>query len=362
MILIPIGTKAQLIKMAPVILALKERCVPFHFVLTGQHSETMEDLIRVFNLPKPDYSLVPVDEAYTAVRLLRWLCQVFFNHLKMNSPFSVNDYTVCLVHGDTVSTLVAAVLARRHSIKVAHVEAGLRSHDFFNPFPEEIVRLIVSRLSHVHYCSGEWAVENLNYLKADRVNIVNIFHNTIIDSARYALGQKKNKENDEVFGIVSIHRFENLSSRRRFEFIMNQVVKIRKKIKLKFILHPATREKIRKSKWDVRLIENGIELVPRMNYVEFSCLVNNSKFVITDGGSNQEECAFFDVPCLLFRKATERIEGLGLNTVISNYREEVICDFIKKSLKKNSSKKKKNSHIKSPSVIIVDHLVDTFCL
>lgn len=134
MILIPIGTKAQLIKMAPVVLALVERRLPFDFVLTGQHQETMDDLIEGFQLPKPTFNLMPVNESDTTWKLAGWLINILRRHLKSNSVVARRNYHYCLVHGDTMSTFASALIARRHGISVVHVEAGLRSHNILHPF------------------------------------------------------------------------------------------------------------------------------------------------------------------------------------------------------------------------------------
>src|SRR5690554_4236730 len=161
MILIPIGTKAQLIKMAPVMRSLDREGVNYDFVLTGQHAETMMDLITVFGLKKPAYILAPIIEANTHQKLRQWLVRILKDGLPKSSPISQGNYQYCLVHGDTLSTLIAALLAKRHSIKVAHIEAGLRSFNIFHPFPEELVRIGVSWLADFHYSPGAWASQNL---------------------------------------------------------------------------------------------------------------------------------------------------------------------------------------------------------
>lgn len=332
MIVIPIGTKAQLIKMAPVIKVLEERSLPFDFVLTGQHMETMNDLIEAFGLPKPSYSLAPIGEASSKRKLFSWLTKVFLANLRPTSPLASKGYRWCIVHGDTLSTLVAALLARFHGIGVIHVEAGLRSQNIFNPFPEELTRIAVSKLASVFFCSGETAISNINAMKS-KARIVDIGENTLLDAVRAASrsGLQDGQLRAGQYCVASIHRFENLSNKHRLKFIISNIVEISKSINVYFVLHSATRHQLQKTGLLSRLeMEKGITLAPRMNYFNFIKLISNSRFLISDGGSNQEECSYLDIPCLLMRQKTERAEGLGNNVFLSNYDQEVIDSFIEK--------------------------------
>ena len=330
MILIPIGTKAQLIKMAPVILALKQHKLPFDFVLTGQHQETMVDLIDGFGLPDPAYPLTTISEADTSVKLATWLFNVLRTHLRSNSQVANRGYRFCLVHGDTMSTLVGAMIARRHGITIAHIEAGLRSHSLLHPFPEEITRLLVSRLSTLFYCSGTTAVTNIQHLNKE-ADIIDIGQNTLLDSVRFALQDKfRPKEAIEAppYCVVSIHRFENIANRRRLDFIMDTIQRFARSTKVKFVLHAATRNKLTRSAWLSKLeVDSGIELLPRMRYFEFINLISRAQFLVSDGGSNQEECSYLNIPCLLMRQRTERDEGIGSNVVLSEYNPMTIQAF-----------------------------------
>lgn len=330
MILIPIGTKAQLIKMAPVILALKRHQLPFDFVLTGQHQETMADLIDGFGLPKPAYQMATITEADTSLKLATWLMGTLLTHLRPNSEVAKRRYRYCLVHGDTVSTLVGALVARRHGIKVAHVEAGLRSYNLLHPFPEELTRLMVSRLSTIFYCNGETATENIRRTKP-KADIVDIGQNTLLDSVRFATldkFQNRGAAEHERYCVVSIHRFENIAYRKRLDFIMETIQAFSQSINVKFVLHAATRNKLASTGWLQKLqVAPGIDLLPRMRYFEFINLISKSQFLVSDGGSNQEECSYLGIPCLLMRKKTERNEGINANVVLSEYCPNKIRKF-----------------------------------
>lgn len=332
MILIPIGTKAQLIKMAPVLLALKKMSVRFDFVLTGQHQETIDDLIEGFGLPAPAYTLTSIGEADSTAKVSRWLLRVLWKHCITSSKLASRPYKVCLVHGDTLSTFVGALLAKRHGIKVAHVEAGLRSHNFFHPFPEELTRIAVSKMSDIFYCSGSDAIKTIKNTR-ENADIIDIGQNTLLDSVRVALEVEDNKafENQEHYCVVSIHRFENISNEKRLIFITDQLVKIAARIKVKFVLHAATKNKLENSGLMEKLKDHpSIHLLPRMSYFKFINLLRNSYFLVSDGGSNQEECSYLDIPCILMRNKTERSEGLGENVVLSEYKTDIIDEFVKK--------------------------------
>lgn len=329
MILIPIGTKAQLIKMAPVVLALEKQGLSFDFVLTGQHQETIEDLIEGFGLPSPSYSLSPIEEADSTAKVSRWLISILWRHCILSSPIARHRYKICLVHGDTLSTFVGAILAKRHGMKVAHIEAGLRSHNFFHPFPEELTRIAVSKMSDIFYCSGPEAIKTIKATKKN-ADIIDIGQNTLLDSVRIALNAAATTEKDERYCVASIHRFENISSEKRLKFIINHLVKIANHTKVKFVLHSATRKKLEQNGLLEKLNTHPyIDLLPRMSYFNFINLLKSSCFLISDGGSNQEECSYLDIPCILMRNKTERSEGLGRNVVLSEYNTEVIESFVK---------------------------------
>jgi len=311
-----VGTKAQLIKMAPIIRELAIQQQPYLFVLTGQHTETMDAIIHAFELKAPDDTLVDIGESDSKSKLFTWLRKAW--QAGKRRDYFAASHSI-LVHGDTMSTLLGALLGRYHRIPVVHIEAGLRSHNIFHPFPKELIRLIVSRLSTLNFCHGEWATDNLQFRSNKALNI-NTQLNTIIDSLRYALDRSP-QITDEMtpYSVVSIHRYENLNNKARLSDILEQIILTSTKIKVIFVLHPVTRSTLMKTGFITRLQLPNIELSDRMDYVQFVQLLARSRFLITDGGSNQEEASYMGLPCLLVRKATERTEGIGDNVVLSNY-------------------------------------------
>ena len=167
----------------------------YSLVLTGQHKETMSDLIKDFGLKEPDHYLVGIREASTSIRLISWLQEIAQKTLRdlKNEPW-LRQAKLCMVHGDTLSTLIGAMIAKRFNIPVAHIEAGLRSYNYLNPFPEELIRVAVSRLSSFDYAPGKWAMGNLNCAGRKNKEIINTVENTLLDSIRFALKHQIHKQ------------------------------------------------------------------------------------------------------------------------------------------------------------------------
>lgn len=351
-----IGTKAQLIKMAPIMVELQKRKIDYNFIFTGQHKETIKELIVVFKLKKPDYILYKGKDITKIFQMVIWTIQCLAHTFKNKRVIFQNQKGVVLVHGDAFSALLGTIMGKIAGLKVGYVEAGLRSFDFFNPFPEEIVRRIVSRLVDYHFCFGKFAYENSQKYKGVKIYTE---LNTLYDSLQLVIKNKKDiyvEIPQKKYCLISIHRFENIFNKKQLLFIINILEEISQQIKVLFILHKPTKEKLINFGFYQRLKENpNIELRPRYDYFDFIKLLLSSNFVITDGGSNQEECYYLGKPCLLLRKTTERTEGLSINVIISKYNKKIIRNFIK-----NYQKFKLNTlNIKtSPSEVIVDYLED----
>ena len=138
------------------------------------------------------------------------------------------------------------------------------------------------------------------------------------------------------------------------EQVVNELIKISKKIKILFILHPPTRVALKKSGlYNLLEKESTCQLLPRLGFFEFSHLLTKAEFIMTDGGSNQEECYYLGIPCLLFRSETERIEGLNTNVVLSKFNPAIIDEFVANYNKYRRETVSKNI---SPSNFIVDQL------
>lgn len=326
-----IGTRAQLIKMAPIIASIEEKGWPLSVIHTGQHMISMDDLREDFSLQTPWAYLIKKTEAKTVLSSLKWLIHILYLTVfraKKIIPNAHHKKDIVLVHGDTFSTVIGALMGKLSGASVGHVESGLRSFNFLNPFPEELNRLITFSLSNKAYCPGDWAVSNLK--KHKHLELVNTQQNTLLDSLNIAVKQiKKENTPSKKYAIVSIHRFENIYNKERFKFIIDAVHKASSIAPIIFVMHPVTQKRLAKTGLLSSLQSNkNITLKDRCGYIEFTALLAKSSFVITDGGSNQEELTYLKTPTLLMRKATERPEGLDANIILSNYSSAITDRFL----------------------------------
>lgn len=366
MIYVVIGTRAQLVKMAPIIKRLEVLGWPIALVYTGQHKESMDDLCRDFQLTTRWHSLYHhSQEVKTIHHAVFWLARMGLNILIKPASLLPNYKTklaedVIVIHGDTLSTLLGALIGKRLAIKVAHVEAGLRSFNLFNPFPEEIIRRLTTFLSDIAFCPGSWAVNNLSAHK--HLVKINTHCNTIADSLGLAL-EKNHLRNagedaDKDYGVVSLHRFENIFFTDTFKQIIEQLIWVAQYYPLIFVLHPATRKRLLTTGLISKLQNHpNIALRERSGYVDFVGLLSGSQFVITDGGSNQEELSLLGIPAFLMRKTTERQEGLNHNVCLGELSFDKLKQFINE--RRNSPRHSKDATFEqtySPSILITDAL------
>jgi UDP-N-acetylglucosamine 2-epimerase (non-hydrolysing) len=358
MIHIVLGTKAQLIKMAPIMKKLTLKGVEYNFISTGQHKETIDDILTNFDIKKPDSQLYDGRDITSIFSMLIWSFKILLgSFFKRRELFRNDKNGIILVHGDTLSTVLGALMGKFTGLKVGHVESGLRSFNIFQPFPEEIFRKITFRLSDVMFCPGDWAVNNLTKYKGIKINTE---INTLYDSLSFA-GPSIDKISDieipsEKFAIVTLHRFENVKNKEILEKITGLLEIISQKINLIFILHQLTEKKLIRYGLMDRLKSNPkIEMRKRYDYFRFIKLITFSEFVISDGGSNQEECSYLGKPVLLFRNVTERNEGLGKNAVLSMFDLSIINDFLENY---ENRKGIQLEFKKSPTDIILDYCID----
>ncbi|HMK14519.1 MAG TPA: UDP-N-acetylglucosamine 2-epimerase [Burkholderiales bacterium] len=352
-----VGTRAQLIKMAPVILEIERRGLPFSLVLTGQHEETMEQLLNDFGIHSRRSYLYQGKEITGIAQMGVWFARCLWKCLRETNKLVLGSgvNNVMLVHGDTFSTLLGAVVGKLRRLTVAHIEAGLRSGNIFHPFPEELTRRAVFRLSDVAFCPGEWSYNNMEKYSTRRINTG---HNTLLDALALALAAPQKNQMpfaEKTYGVVSIHRFENIFNRRRLARIIRLLEKAAAQYPLVFVLHPATRKKLSQFDMLTRLESNArIKLVPRMGYVEFVQIIQRARFVITDGGSNQEELSYLGIPTLLMRKTTERQEGLQTTATLCAYDENILEQFLQRL--SVHAPREPNALGVSPTKLVVDEL------
>ena len=313
MLFLLIGTRAQLIKMAPVMRELEQAGRAYRLVMTGQHHVTMRQLLDEFEIRTRAEWLREGQEVDSISAVPRWILAAWRGLKQL--PESPREGDTVVVHGDTFSTLLGAVFAWRRGCRLAHVESGLTSKQLFDPFPEELVRRIVFRFANVAFCPGR---EAALHMQARPLTVVDTGENTLLDAVRMVLRDREQMASGASTAdvVVSIHRFENLYS-NRLATIVSFANELSKSASLLVVLHPATRKRLEATGL-LRSLERepGVTLVPRMGYLEFLAKAAGAKLVITDGGSNQEELSYLGVPTLLMRQATERPEGLGRNAML----------------------------------------------
>jgi UDP-N-acetylglucosamine 2-epimerase (non-hydrolysing) len=243
-------------------------------------------------------------------------------------------------------------------MKIAHIEAGLRSFNFLQPFPEEIDRLLVSNVADIHFCPNEWAINNIRNKRGLKINTKN---NTLIDSLKIALDENVHSKflsdnHNSKFFIFILHRQENLLNKKLVDHLMNNVIEASHNLPCLFILHEPTKKVLS----DMNIIEKlktekNITLLSRVSYLEFMQILSSAEYIITDGGSNQEECYYLGKPCLILREKTERIEGLNDNVLLGGSNVALIDSFISNY---KSYKRKVVPNNESPSLVITNILLN----
>jgi len=314
-----IGTRAEFIKTMPIMLELKKRKIPYSFIHTGQHS--LKDLCEKFEIKKPDFVLTPAPSKSTKffarhIRAAFWNLGLIFSIKRVIKKINP-DYVI--YHGDTMTTASASIASSKmlnpsKKYKNIHLEAGLRSGNLFEPFPEEISRIIADRFSEVLFAVSERSKNNLRrYKKSKKIILTG---NTIIDSVdvsyKKALKEKIKVFSNKKFALISIHRHENIKNKKRLEKIVKILLSLN--IPSYFPLYDNTKEKLIKFGLYKKLIENkNIKILEYIDYVNFIYQLKNCSLLICDGGSIQEESLVFGKPCIILRNFTERQEGLESN-------------------------------------------------
>lgn len=329
-----IGTVAEYIKTAPLLRLMDREAVPYRLIDSGQHAASSRAVRAELGVRDPDVRLGgrSTDVESVAEGVLwatRALGQLTDGDALRRDVFGGAGGT-CLVHGDTVTTLVGALSARRAGLRVAHVEAGLRSHSLLQPFPEELTRRTVSRLSSLLFPPGEAYAANLRgraHGPGRRARIVPLEANTGLEALRHVL-EGRLSPGEPGPAVITMHRLENLRVRRRVHDLLTAVLTIAERWPTRFVVHPPTRPVLQEHGLDARLRRAGVELVGLRPHREFAAMLRDAPLVLTDGGSIQEECAILGVPTVLWRSRTERLDGLGANVVLGGHDPAVVARVV----------------------------------
>jgi UDP-N-acetylglucosamine 2-epimerase (non-hydrolysing) len=331
-ILVVFGTTGELIKLAPVLLRLDERGHRYLLATTGQQVQQIPAFLEQFGLRQPDIWLARGRrgrDLRVNADIPGWLANVTRSWLRERRRVrrALKDgpgRPLVLVHGDTMTTVLGSTMGRSLRAMVAHIEGGLRSFDLRHPFPEELNRKLATALSRIHYAPGTWAASNLS-----GGDVVDTGSNTIRDSLQLVPdGDPPVDLPEGPFGIVSVHRFELLNSRRLLTETIEVLAKAALRTPLLFVDHSVTSAALDRFGLARHFDASRFVRVPRLPFFDFVRVERRSAFVVTDSGGSQEECYYLDLPCLVHRVKTERREGLGENAVLSGMRPDVLRDFL----------------------------------
>lgn len=314
-VLFVFGTRPEAIKMAPVIKEMISRPQQFEvsICVTAQHREMLDDVLSLFKI-EPDYdlNLMQPNQSLSALtgRIFTELAPV----VEKEKP----DWL--LVQGDTTTVMAASIVAYYYQIRVGHVEAGLRTDDKYQPFPEEINRRIVSVVGDLHFAPTEKARQNLLHDGIDPKSIV-ITGNTVIDALlqvsafEYDLSQgplsKINFKKRVV--LVTAHRRENFG--KPIREICRSILTLHQKYPdIEFAYPVHLNPNIQKPVYELLGNTNGISLLSPLDYFSLVHLMKQCTLVMTDSGGIQEEAPSLGKPVLVLRNVTERPEGVEAGT------------------------------------------------
>jgi len=321
-VIVAFGTRPELIKLAPVIKELRRFPRAFRTTLlaTAQHREMLDQMLNVFNLtPDIDLDLMSPDQKLDRLtsRILKEMTVVY----ERERPDLV------IIQGDTTTAMSASLAAFYGQIPVAHVEAGLRTHDPLNPFPEEINRKIISAVASRHFAPTQTAADNLQK-EGIPLRRITVTGNTIID----ALLDMDKKVLDlpspvpldplKKMILVTCHRRENFG--RPLDEIcgaLGDIVRKHHDVEIVYPVHPNVDRVVRKKLGGRR----GIHLIGPLDYLSFIRLMKASYLILTDSGGVQEEAPAFSKPVLILRKVTERPEGVkaGIARIVPPERKNI---------------------------------------
>ncbi len=322
------GTRPEIIKMAPIIRALRKNKVPMIFVYCGQHYDynMSQQFIENLELPSPDYAFKI--KSYSAGAQTARIMLHMDDLLKKTTP------SVVLVEGDTNSVLAAALAANKRGIPVGHVEAGLRSFDL--RMPEEHNRRLTDHLSEYLFAPTEKSKANLK-----RENVwgkIYVTGNTVIDAVmqHMPLAEKKSeilkKIHFEKFILATAHRAENVDD---MAVLRNFIEAFEESpVPVVYPMHPRTRKRLRQNRMYKQIVTRGnVQVLPPLGYLDFLVLMRKSELIITDSGGIQEEATapVIKKPVLVIRLSTERPEAVesGFAQIVGTGKKEILAGIEK---------------------------------
>lgn len=320
-----VGARPNFMKVAPLHRAFSKIEYIEHKILhTGQHyDEKMSDaFFRDLQLPMPNFFL-GIGSGSHAVQTAKIM-------IEFEKVCIEEKPDLVLVVGDVNSTIASAITAKKLGIKVAHVEAGLRSFD--REMPEELNRIITDSISDFAFITEQSGIDNLLKENFPKDNIF-FCGNTMIDSLVFALETAKKSKvleeynlNKDNYALITMHRPSNVDDRNQLIDILEVFRWIAEKDIILLPMHPRTKKNIERFGLQAKLLHSNIIVTEPKGYIDFLALMKNAKYVLTDSGGIQEETTYLKIPCFTMRTSTERPSTIeiGSNILVKPKKDNLI--------------------------------------
>ncbi|GGI66322.1 non-hydrolyzing UDP-N-acetylglucosamine 2-epimerase [Enterococcus alcedinis] len=332
------GTRPEAIKMCPLVKELKTReSLDTIVCVTGQHRQMLDQVLETFEI-EPDYDLSIMKSKQT-------LFDVTINILdRMKDVLEEVKPDIVLVHGDTSTTFVTSLACFYLQIPVGHVEAGLRTHNIYSPFPEEFNRQAVGLVAQYHFSPTEQSKENLLQEGKDEATIF-VTGNTVIDALSTTVKADYTHEHIEWAKgsrliMITAHRRENLGEPMQHMFrAIKRIVDETPDIKVVYPIH--MNPMVREAANEILGNDDRIRIIEPLEVLDFHNFMAQSYLILTDSGGVQEEAPSLGKPVLVMRDTTERPEGIAAGTLkLVGTDEEVIYSSFKELLEDEEVYKK----------------------
>ena len=341
------GTRPEAIKMCPLVLELKKRPeFDVITIVTAQHRQMLDQVLNLFEI-KPDIDLNIMKPNQNLWGLTSEILT------KTGEIFEQNKYDIVLVHGDTTTAFATALSAYYAHIPIGHVEAGLRTYNINNPFPEEVNRVFADVLSNLYFAPTDLSIKNL--ARVPEVDKKNIYKtgNTVIDALFWTISNTKttldflNLNEHKKTILVTAHRRENFG--KPLKSICSAILKLATtRDDIEFVYPVHMNPNVRKTVEEMLSNNPNIRLVEPLEYEQFSLLMKKATLILTDSGGVQEEAPSLGVPVLVLRNETERPEAIEANCVqLVGSDENKIVSTVNKLLD-NEDEYYKMAHAASP--------------
>jgi UDP-N-acetylglucosamine 2-epimerase (non-hydrolysing) len=311
-VIIVIGTRPEAIKMAPLFKELKSRpLIETKLIVTAQHRQMLDQVLKAFNT-QPDYDLNIMQQGQTLSDITARVLQELSSIIQQEKP------DIILVHGDTTTTFAGALSAFYNQIKIGHVEAGLRTHNKYSPFPEEINRAFVGLVADFHFAPTEFSKQNL--LKENKaLNSIFVTGNTGIDALKTTVRKDYHHQLFDWIGqdrlvLLTAHRRENLGEPMRNMFKgIKRAIDLFQDVKVLYPVH--MNPKVLEIANEIFANHQRIKLIEPMDVIDFHNFIQKSYLILSDSGGIQEEASALGKPLLVLRDTTERPEGVEAGTL-----------------------------------------------